>query len=74
MLADRLGYGPLMAVAFVLHFLSAALTLAAGFVFQHFGKDATYWLLYAGMSLFALANGTCEAVINPLTATLYPKE
>jgi len=72
--ADRLGYGPLMAVAFVLHVLSAALTLAAGFVFQHFGKDATYWLLYAGMSLFALANGTCEAVINPLTATLYPKE
>ncbi len=26
------------------------------------------------MWLFALANGTCEAVINPLAATLYPKE
>src|SRR5262249_3582914 len=23
---------------------------------------------------FSLANGTCEAVINPLTATLFPKE
>jgi MFS family permease len=73
LLADRVGYGRLMAVAFVLHVLSAVLTLAASFVFQHHGKEATYWLLYAGMSLFALANGTCEAVINPLTATLYPK-
>src|SRR5437867_2095524 len=71
--ADRVGYGPLMAVAFVLHLLAAVLTLAATFVFQHHGKEATFWLLYAGMSLFALANGTCEAVINPLTATLYPK-
>jgi MFS family permease len=26
------------------------------------------------MTLFALANGTCEAVINPMAATLYPKQ
>jgi MFS family permease len=74
LIADRVGYGRLMAVAFGLHALSAVLTLAAGFVFHHHGKDATYWTLYAGMTLFALANGTCEAVINPLAATLYPKE
>ncbi len=74
LVADRVGYGPLMAVAFVLHVLAAVLTLAASFVFQHHGKEATYWLLYAGMTLFALANGTCESVINPLAATLYPKE
>jgi len=74
MLADRVGYRPLMAVAFVLHVLSAALTLAATFVFHHHGKGPTYWLLYAGMTLFALANGTCEGVINPLVATLYPRE
>lgn len=74
LLADRVGYGPLMAVAFVLHLLAAVLTLCAGFVFHHHGKEATYWLLYAGMTLFALANGTCEAVINPLAATLYPKQ
>ena len=74
LLADRVGYGPLMGVAFGLHTLSALLTLGAGFVFQHHGKDAAYWMLYGGMTLFALANGTCEAVINPLVATLYPKE
>jgi len=73
LLADRIGYGPLMGVAFVLHALSAVLTLAASFVFTHYGKQHTYWVLYLGMTLFALANGTCEAVINPLAATLYPK-
>ena len=29
--------------------------------------------LYIGTLIFALANGTVEAVINPVTATLYPK-
>jgi MFS family permease len=74
MIADRVGYGPLMFVAFALHVLAAVVTLAAGFVFTQYGKTQTFWLLYAGMSIFALANGTCEAIINPLTATLYPKE
>ncbi len=73
-LADRVGYGPLMVIAFVLHFSSGVVTLAAGPVFQAYGKDATYWCLYIAMFLFALGNGTCEAVINPLTATLYPNE
>src|SRR6266498_3630497 len=72
--ADRVGYGPLMAIAFTLHTLSAVVTLAATPVFHAFGKDATYQCLYWGAFLFALGNGTCEAVINPLTATLYPKQ
>src|SRR5688572_615491 len=38
LLADRVGYGPLMCIAFVLHVLAAALTLAAGFVFAHHGQ------------------------------------
>lgn len=73
-LADRVGYGRLMGVAFTLHALSAALTLCAGVLFRRFGQSAAYSALYFGMTLFALANGTCEAVINPLAATLYPKE
>ncbi len=66
---DKLGYGPLMVLAFVLHSLSAVVTLAA----SAFGHDMAYQCLYWGSFLFALANGTCEAVINPLTATLFPK-
>ena len=70
--ADLVGYGPLMAIAWLLHVASVVVTLAAGFVYQSMGKDATFQCLYWGAFLFALANGTCEAVINPLTATLYP--
>src|SRR5262249_53887959 len=32
-----------------------------------------YTMLYIGTLLFALANGAIEAVVNPVTATLYPK-
>jgi MFS family permease len=72
-LADKFGYGKLMLVAFLLHASSAVLTFAATPVFNAYGKDGAYMCLYAGMWLFALGNGTCEAVINPLTATLFPK-
>ncbi len=74
LIVDRVGYKPLMIIAFMLHALSAVITLMATPVFQSAGRDATYWVLYVGMFMFALANGVCESVINPLVATLYPKE
>jgi MFS family permease len=72
--ADRVGYKLLLIGAFLLHVSSAIVTLAATPVYQAAGKDATYWCLYVGMFLFSLANGMCEAAINPLVATLYPKQ
>jgi MFS family permease len=71
--ADAVGYGKLMVVAFLLHALSIVVTLAAPFSFQHYGKDGAYYCLLIGAWSFSFANGTCEAVINPLTASLYPK-
>lgn len=72
--ADRVGYRMILIGAFLLHVLSAIVTLAATFVFDAAGKDATYWCLYVGMFMFSLGNGMCEAAINPLVATLYPKQ
>lgn len=72
LVADLVGYGRLMIVAFLLHLLSIVLTLAAPLAFRSHGKDGAYWCLYFGQLAFSLANGTCEAVINPLTASLYP--
>jgi len=37
------------------------------------GKDAAYQCLYWGAFVFSLGNGLCEAAINPLTATLFPR-
>jgi MFS family permease len=72
--ADAVGYGKLMVIAFSLHFLSIVSTLAAPYAVQFgFGKTGAYWALYIGAVSFSLGNGTCEAVINPLTATLFPK-
>ncbi len=71
--ADSLGYGKLMIVAFTLHVLAVVTTLLAPLVFKSSGKAGAYWCFYLGQLFFSLANGTCEAVINPLTASLYPK-
>jgi MFS family permease len=71
--SDLLGYGVLMVIAFLFHALSIALTLAAPIAFQHYGKDGAFWCLYLGAWSFSFGNGTCEAVINPLTATLFPQ-
>lgn len=71
---DRIGYKPLLGIAFLLHALSAIVTLAATPVFNALGKDACYNCLNLGMILFAIANGMCESVVNPLTATIYPKK
>ena len=64
---DKVGYGKLVVVAFALHILSAFVTFGAT------TPENAYNALYWGMFLFAFANGTLEAVANPLVATLFPK-
>ncbi|MCC7338645.1 MAG: MFS transporter [Pirellulaceae bacterium] len=71
-LAEKIGFARLLIFAFVVHFLSAVVTLAAPFAFSTGGKDLTFWCLFVGMFMFAIGNGVCEAVVNPLVATLFP--
>jgi MFS family permease len=65
---DKIGYGKLVFVALLCHVLSAFVTFGAS------GPENAYSFLFWGMFLFAFANGTLEAVANPLVATLYPKQ
>ncbi|MFI4860918.1 MAG: MFS transporter [Phycisphaerales bacterium JB063] len=74
LITDRVGYKTILLAAFVMHVLSAIVTLAATPVFNAMGKGATYWCLYIGMFMFAVGNGLCEGAINPLVADLYPKK
>ena len=67
--ADKIGYGKLVIVAFLLHIVSAVVTLLPG---AETSSQAAYNMLFWGSFLFALANGTLEAVANPLVATLFP--
>jgi MFS family permease len=72
--SDLVGYGKLMIIAFLLHFFSIVSTLAAPYAFEAgYGRAGAFWCLYVGAWSFSLANGTCEAVINPLTASLFPR-
>ena len=74
LIADTVGYGKLMTLAFLTHVVSAVLTLAAGAAFASGGKDAAFQCLFWGMFLFAIGNGICESVVNPLVASLFPKQ
>lgn len=67
--ADKIGYGWLVIAAFAAHVLSAFVTFAPT---AEMAKDNVYDYLYWGTFIFAVANGTLEAVANPLVATLFP--
>ncbi|MFP6877153.1 MAG: MFS transporter [Roseibacillus sp.] len=66
--ADKIGYGKLVILAFATHMLSYLVTFMAS------SPDNAYTFLFWGMFLFAYANGTLEAVANPLVATLFPEK
>ncbi|MEO6788347.1 MAG: MFS transporter [Chthoniobacteraceae bacterium] len=66
-IVDKIGYGKLVALALIGHIASAFVTFAAS------TPENAYNFLFWGMFIFAYANGTLEAVANPLVATLYPK-
>jgi MFS family permease len=66
---DKVGYGKLVAAAFLFHVTSAFITFAAT---KGQAQETAYLFLYLGTFVFALANGTLEAVANPLVSTLFP--
>ncbi|MEX2671657.1 MAG: MFS transporter [Phycisphaeraceae bacterium] len=68
LIIDKIGYGTSMVFAFACHVGSAAITIATG-VFEW-----GYWGLYIGTFVLALGNGTIEAVVNPVVATMFPRE
>jgi MFS family permease len=63
---DRLGYGKLVFAALLFHVISALVIFGAS------TPENAYNLLFWGSFIFGLANGTLEAVANPLVATIFP--
>lgn len=66
LVVDKVGYGRLVWVALAGHVLSAFVTFAAS------TPENAYNYLFWGMFIFSIANGTLEAVANPLVATVFP--
>lgn len=67
LVVDKIGYGKLVALALICHIASAFVTFGAS------TPENAYTFLFWGMFIFAYANGTLEAVANPLVATLFPE-
>jgi len=65
LIIDRIGYKATALFAIVCHFVSIVMTLLA-----KPDNDLLYW----GTFTVAVANGTVEAFINPVVATLFSKE
>ena len=65
MIIDKIGYKTASIFAIVCHFLAIGMTLMA---------KPTNDLLYWGTFTVALANGTVEALVNPVVATLFNKD
>jgi MFS family permease len=64
LIIDKIGYKTALIFAFICHITSAVLTILA----------TGYWMLYIGTFIVALGNGIVEAVVNPVVATMFPKE
>jgi DHA2 family metal-tetracycline-proton antiporter-like MFS transporter len=66
---DKIGYGKLVVAAFLFHVISAVIAL---FVSDHMDPKTAFALLWTSTFIFSMANGTLEAVANPLVATIFP--
>jgi MFS family permease len=67
---DNVGYGKTMVFAFLGHVIGTVVTMLAVTTTD---SNTAYQYLYFGTFITALANGAVEAVINPVTATIYPR-
>lgn len=73
LLIDRIGYKLSMVIAFIGHITWACMGISAYFVSQAGDKETAYQLLYWGSLILALGNGTVEAFINPVVATMFSR-
>lgn len=71
---DRIGYKVAMLVAFLGHILWAIMGVSAYFISKGGNPELGFQLVFWGSLILALGNGSVEAFINPVVATMYSKE
>ena len=71
---DKIGYRVAMIFAFIGHAVWAVLAIAAYGVSKGGDPEKAYQMIYWGSLILALGNGTVEAFINPVVATMFNKE
>jgi MFS family permease len=75
LIIDKIGYKISMIIAFVGHITWAIMGVSAYYMSHHYhDKDTALALLYWGSLILALGNGTVEAFINPVVATMFSND
>jgi MFS family permease len=73
LIIDKIGYKIAMVFAFICHAGYMALVMLTPDIAGD-NKATAYWCLYFGSLIGALGNGTIEAVINPVVATMFNRD
>src|SRR5215213_8801936 len=71
LIIDRIGYKTAMIISFVGYAIWAVMGVSAYYVSKGGDKATAFSLLYWGSLILGLSNGTVEAYINPVVATLF---
>jgi MFS family permease len=71
LIIDRIGYKTAMVISFVGYMIWSIMGVSAYYVSQGGNKDTAFALLYWGSLILGLSNGTVEAYINPVVATMF---
>jgi len=71
---DRIGYKTAMVVSFLGYTIWSIMGVSAFFVSRNGDLETGYNLLYWGSLILGLSNGSVEAYINPVVATMFSKE
>jgi len=71
---DKIGYKISMIIAFAGHLIWAIMGVSAYLIGAKGDNETAFQLLYWGSLILALANGTVEAFINPVIATVFSKQ
>lgn len=83
LIIDKIGYRVAMVISFVCYAVYAAMAFGAYGIVNEEGltgedlaaaQDRAYTLLYWGSVVLGLGNGTVEAYINPVVATMFRRE
>lgn len=71
LIIDRIGYKTAMIFSFLGYAIWSVMGVSAYYVSKGGNKDAAFALLYWGSLILGLSNGTVEAYINPVVATIF---
>ena len=74
LLIDKIGYKTAMIFSFLGYIIWSIMGVSAFYISKAGDKETAFQLLYWGSLILALGNGTVEAFINPVVATLFNKE